>query len=127
MSVTVVDHTIEVKAAVGQALLKAAEMIGGSAEDHAKDYVPVKTGVLQNSIGHAVEADENQVSIAVGTNTEYAAPVELGHHQKPGRYVPAIGKRLKADWVAPRPFIAPAIQNHTDEYEEIIQAVLGGL
>ena len=32
-------------------------------------------------------------------NTEYASYVEYGHRQTPGRYVPAIGKRLKAAWV----------------------------
>ena len=31
--------------------------------------------------------------------TEYASYVEYGHRQEPGRYVPAIGKRLKKSWV----------------------------
>ena len=31
--------------------------------------------------------------------TEYASYVEYGHRQEPGRYVPALGKRLKASWV----------------------------
>lgn len=30
---------------------------------------------------------------------EYASYVEYGHRQEPGRYVPAIGKRLKKGWV----------------------------
>lgn len=30
---------------------------------------------------------------------EYASYVEYGHRQKPGRFVPAIGKRLKKNWV----------------------------
>ena len=30
---------------------------------------------------------------------EYASYVEYGHRQQPGRYVPAIGKRLKKRWV----------------------------
>ena len=30
---------------------------------------------------------------------EYAQYVEYGHRQTPGRYVPAIGKRLKKSWV----------------------------
>ncbi|WKY43924.1 HK97 gp10 family phage protein [Eubacteriaceae bacterium ES2] len=29
----------------------------------------------------------------------YASYVEYGHRQKPGRYVPALGKRLKKGWV----------------------------
>ena len=31
--------------------------------------------------------------------TEYGSYVEYGHRQEPGRYVPAIGKRLKKGWV----------------------------
>lgn len=31
--------------------------------------------------------------------TEYASYVEFGHRQTPGRYVPALGKRLKKGWV----------------------------
>lgn len=34
--------------------------------------------------------------IEVYNNVEYAECVEEGHRQQPGRYVPAIGKRLKA-------------------------------
>lgn len=30
---------------------------------------------------------------------DYAEYVEFGHRQTPGRYVPAIGKKLKASWV----------------------------
>jgi len=32
-------------------------------------------------------------------NVEYAMYVEHGHRQTPGRYVPALGVRLKANWV----------------------------
>lgn len=38
-------------------------------------------------------------SIEVINPVEYASYVEFGHRQTPGRFVPAIGKRLKASWV----------------------------
>lgn len=38
-------------------------------------------------------------SITVENATPYASYVEFGHRQTPGRYVPAIGKRLVASWV----------------------------
>lgn len=41
----------------------------------------------------------NAFVIELINNTEYASYVEDGHRQTPGRYVPAIGKRLKASWV----------------------------
>lgn len=37
--------------------------------------------------------------IEVRNDVEYASYVEFGHRQTPGRYVPAIGKRLKTSWV----------------------------
>ncbi len=37
--------------------------------------------------------------IEVINPVHYASYVEYGHRQEPGRYVPAIGKRLKASWV----------------------------
>ena len=38
-------------------------------------------------------------TIEIVNPVEYASYVEFGHRQKPGRFVPAIGKRLKAKWV----------------------------
>lgn len=38
-------------------------------------------------------------TITVTNTAPYASYVEHGHRQTPGRYVPAIGKRLKVDWV----------------------------
>lgn len=37
--------------------------------------------------------------IEITNPSEYASYVEYGHRQQPGRYVPAIGKRLKKGWV----------------------------
>ena len=36
--------------------------------------------------------------ITVINPVKYASYVEFGHRQKPGRYVPQIGKRLKRGW-----------------------------
>ena len=41
----------------------------------------------------------NTYQVELVNNTEYASYVEYGHRQTPGRYVSAIGKRLKAAWV----------------------------
>lgn len=37
--------------------------------------------------------------VEVSNATLYASYVEYGHRQEPGRFVPAIGKRLKKSWV----------------------------
>lgn len=41
----------------------------------------------------------NKYIITIYNPVEYASYVEYGHRQTPGRYVPALGKRLKAGWV----------------------------
>lgn len=41
----------------------------------------------------------NAYLITVKNPVHYASYVEFGHRQQPGRYVPAIGKRLTSSWV----------------------------
>ncbi|MBO7624376.1 MAG: HK97 gp10 family phage protein [Bacteroidales bacterium] len=65
-----------------------------------------------------------KVTVIVGTNVKYAPFVELGHMQEPGRFVPAIGKRLKASHVAARPFLRPAWENNMDEINQALHLVL---
>ena len=61
---------------------------------------PVDTGELRRSwtVG-TVEKRGDLYYIEVINPLEYAQYVEYGHRQTPGRYVPAIGKRLKKSWV----------------------------
>ena len=44
----------------------------------------------------------NAFEIEVFNTAEYASYVEYGHRQTQGRYVPALGKRLKNGWVKGR-------------------------
>ncbi len=44
----------------------------------------------------------NEFIIEIVNPVHYASYVEYGHRQEPGRYVPAIGKRLKSSWVEGR-------------------------
>lgn len=44
-------------------------------------------------------------SITITNSVEYASYVENGHRQTPGRYVPAIGKRLVKSWVPGQFFV----------------------
>ncbi len=46
-----------------------------------------------------IEKSANYYIIRVINPVEYASYVEFGHRQTPGRFVPAIGKSLKASWV----------------------------
>ena len=99
--------TIEMKSnkkdvlnALNDQIAVALETIGLRAERHAKAYCPVDTGRLRNSISHASDED----SAYIGTNVEYAPYVELGT------------SRQKA-----KPYLAPAVQKHIDEYKKIVK------
>lgn len=69
-------------------------------QSRVKEKTPKKTGRLQNAwqVG-PIRKRGDQYVIEVYNNVEYAEAVEWGHRQTPGRYVPALGKRLKAETV----------------------------
>lgn len=105
--VTIDDHTEEVKTAIEQGILTALEMIGlvveGDAElelskpkVHADGSVKpnVDTGRLRSSITHEVNNDEK--SVRIGTNVEYAPFLELGTVRMPAGY----------------PFLKPALEKN---------------
>lgn len=121
MSVIFISNCKQVLSVEDAARAKALEIIGGKAESYAKKLCPVKTNRLRSSITHQQYDEHTEV---IGTNVEYAPFVELGHAQEPGRYVPAIGKKLKASWVEGKPFLRPAAENHTAEYKRIIETVM---
>lgn len=125
MSIKYTSHKADCEAAVDQAIARALEICGGTAERYAKENLTrngsVQTGVLRNSITHQ---KKDKYTMAVGTKVGYAPYVELGHHQQPGRYVPAIKKRLVASFVRGKPYLRPAVENHQAEYSKIIQGEL---
>ena len=116
---------------------KAGEIIGGAAEGYAKALAPVDTGLLRNSITHALgggstaiseytddnvvkkgsydgimpEDEHGQVTVYIGTNVQYAPYQELG---APNAHVPA------------HPFLRPSVENHTNEYKSVLEQILRG-
>lgn len=61
---------------------------------------PVQTGNLKrNWLASSVVRRGDACEVTVQNSTLYASYVEYGHRQTPGRYVPAIKKRLKKSWV----------------------------
>ena len=80
---------------------------------------------LASGIAPIKEYIDQGINVAIGTDVKYAIYVELGHNQQPGRYVPAIGKRLVASHVAAKPFLKPALEGHKDEYVRIVKGEYG--
>lgn len=58
---------------------------------------------------------------AIYNPLEYAAYVEHGHRQTPGRYVPAIGKRLKRSWVPGQHMLRDSLTGIESEFGEIVR------
>ena len=101
------DYSADVLNEFHDAVLRALERCGEQAEGYAKDLAPVDTGLLRNSITHAISGEapavksyradkpkpgrknsgsysgtapkeEGGLSVYIGTNVEYAPYVELG-------------------------------------------------
>lgn len=102
--VNVIDNSDAFKAAMKAGVEAAVEKIGMQAERNVMMLAPVDTGRLRGSISHAASGD----TVHVGTNTEYAPYVEMGHRQwQSGRWVPA------------QPYLRPGIMNNMEQYRQI--------
>ena len=148
-TVDITDNSAEVRAALEQAKARALEIIGGKIESYAKALVAPRgpkgntmrteiTAQLRNSITHRVEGD----TVAVGSNLDMAAYVELGTGNKYEPSAEWIQTQVKkgpnsglAKWffydeeqgrvriglpMAPTPFLRPAVENHIDEYKNVV-------
>lgn len=120
--VKIESNADEIKEALEEQIEQALIAIGMTAETYAKDKCPVDTSRLSNSITYDIDPADR--SVVIGTNVKYGKYVELGHHQEPGRYVPAIGKSLVRDFVPGKPFLGPAAQNHSNEYRALVESAL---
>ena len=125
MSIKYTSHKAACEAAVDAAIARALEICGGTAERYTKENLvknkSVQSGTLLGSISHQ---PMDKYTMAVGTDVKYGVWVELGHNQQPGRYVPAIKKRLVAAYVKGKPYLRPAVEDHRKEYERIIKTEL---
>jgi len=68
------------------------DTVADSAFYHNEQLVPRRTGRLQESFGVSMEHQWKRIRI--GWSAPYASFVDEGIPQSPGRYVPAIDKRL---------------------------------
>ena len=131
------DNRKEILASVETRIAAALEACGQQAVSHAKQnitagvprhadswYVP--TGALRNSLNHMV-VDK---TCYVGTNQEYAIYNEYGTglyaeggngRKTPWRYKDANGNWHRTKGMSPLHFLKNAVQNHIQEYLQIIK------
>lgn len=135
------DFSPKVLEQMEEQVLLGLELIGQEAEKNAKEECPVDTGLLRNSIAHALagkapatksyKADKpdkngvtksgtykgktpkqgNEHSVYIGSNVEYALDVEYGDKRHD------TGKKH---------FLKDAATNHNDQYKEIMKLALKG-
>lgn len=71
-----------------------------------------------------VQRISNGYTVTITNPVHYASYVEYGHRQTPGRYVPAIGKRLKASWVNGQFFLRTSEEQLRTIAPSILQPML---
>jgi hypothetical protein len=108
-----------------QNTIKAATRTAGLlVEKQAKLNCPVKSGDLRRSI-HSRDSQKGNVFIAeIGpdeSTEKYAVAVERGHSQTPGRYVPALGKRLVASFVQGKWYMARTAIQTEQKVKDVIK------
>lgn len=69
----------------------------------------------------SVDQNGKTYTITITNPVHYASYVENGHRQTPGRFVPAIGKRLKRNWVEGQFFMAKSEQEVKAEIPSVLQ------
>lgn len=131
MNIEFTDNSAEVLAALQESSVRALEKCGIVAEGYAKKLAPVDTGNLRNSISHTVDPDEQAAYI--GSNSEYAAYVELGTgkyypggRQEPWAYQDANGNWHMTNGQRAQPYLKPAVADHARTYRDIIEGELKG-
>lgn len=88
----------------------------GNVEKNPKAYVD---GQNVTKLGDSYQLTEKNVAQAEN-GIFYASYVEYGHRQTPGRFVPAIGKRLKKSWVEGQFMLKKAEEDVNRQQKRII-------
>ena len=102
--------------------------MGETYKRNAEANTPVKTGDLRRSwqlIGPIFSGAD--ITIELRNSKNYASFVENGHRQAPGRYVPAIGKRLKVSWVPGQHFLQKATKETSNQIPQLITPVMDNI
>lgn len=135
------DYSPEVLKQMEKQVLIGLELIGQEAEKNAKEECPVDTGLLRNSISHALAGEKpkiksykadksdkngamrsgtytdkvpkqgNERSVYIGSNVKYAIEVEYGN---------------KTHRTGKKHFLKDAATNHTKQYEKLMELALKG-
>lgn len=137
-NVEVVSHLREIVRGTEKAMQKAARMVGGTVERHAKESCPVDTGLLRNSITFAIGGEAPEIlSYQSNDRDKNGKPIEVkkGHYEGTApaddddqvtvyagtnvEYAPYM--ELGTKDLDARPFLRPAMENFRGEIEQILE------
>jgi phage gpG-like protein len=111
MAVELIDNSIKIKNLMEDRIPQALTGIGLKWQEICTGIVTdkgiVDTGRLRASLSYQVAPDEQ--AVYAGTNVDYAIYNELGT------------RRMKA-----RPFLAPSVLEHSDDYKKVAEAIMKG-
>ena len=153
MVVNIEDHIDDVIEAKNNAVLRALEMIGIQAESHAANNLTasghIDTGLLRNSITHAVSGEipknnDGSSSYEADTAVSKYRPNEQNAQKKRGEYSIAVpdadineravfvGSNVEyapyieygTDKIGATHYIKNAVTDHLDEYKDIVKRSL---
>lgn len=130
MEVNFTDNSDLMLEALEAACLRSLERCGEQGEGYAQDLAPspgkTGTGKLRNDIAHQVVSEEKAVYI--GTNSEYGPYLEFGTgkyvsggRQTPWHYQDAKGQWHTTTGQKAQPYLKPAVADHQQTYQNIIQ------
>ena len=146
-----VDNRDKILQATDDGIERALEAIGQQAENYAILLCPVDTGLLRNSITHAVSGKSpakksyksnathksTEATKRAGTAGKAVTPTRTGQYQgtegEDGEMAVYIGTNVEyAPYVElgtsnskPQPFIKPAVENHKAEYVSVFNEMIG--
>ena len=104
---------------------KTYTLLTRSGAIYSKYWAGYQGGALRNSWDISEIVKKGDVyEITVANNLLYASYVEYGHRQQPGRYVPALGKQLKAAWVPGRYMLTISTQELEQQAPALIEKQL---
>lgn len=107
---------------------KSVKNVGETYKRNAESRTPVRSGELRRSWQlKGPFFSGTDISVELRNSKNYASFVENGHRQTPGRYVPAIGKKLKASWVPGQHFLQKATDETRGQVPQLLTPVMNDI
>lgn len=104
---------------------KKKKMLSAKGAQYQQTWNGYSGGTLRKGwTASPINVMSNQHRIDIINPVPYASYVEFGHRQEPGRYVPAIDRRLKVSWVKGQFMLTDSVKELNRQAPQIVQRKL---